>query len=170
MVGKYAQCAVLLMVNRLGQCLSAVLQAGVAQHPASPGTWADSHHSSMIRDGDGNREPRERGHCGLGLRAVTITSRKSGRRGLFFYPLPILLSWKMVWGLFLHDGLAHPKCAVGTAVVRLHWKKVADHVLPTGWLCYSLCAATGMFLNVAYSPNKCFCLYGKHLAACLNVV
>lgn len=120
MVGKYAQCAVLLMVNRLGQCLSAVLQAGVAQHPASPGTWADSHHSSMIRDGGGNREPRERGHCGLGLRAVTITSRKSGRRGLFFYPLPILLSWKMVWGLFLHDGLARPKCAVGTAVVRLH--------------------------------------------------
>lgn len=34
---------------------------------------------------------------------------------------------------------------------------------------YSLCGATGMFSNVAYSPNKYFYLAGT-LAACLNVV
>lgn len=40
MVRKYAQCAFLLMVDWLGQCPSAVLQAGESQHPAPPGTWA----------------------------------------------------------------------------------------------------------------------------------
>lgn len=34
MVGKYAQYAFLLMVDWLGQCPSAVLQAGESQHPA----------------------------------------------------------------------------------------------------------------------------------------
>lgn len=101
MVGEHAQCTVPFVVSWLGQRppSSSVLQVGVSQHPASPRTSADSRHGSVIGDGGGGREPRERGCCGLGQIAVTIAAGKGGGQGLFCCRLPHSFGMKGGFGL-----------------------------------------------------------------------
>lgn len=156
MVGKYAQCVFLLMLNWLGECPS-----------ASCIPWdLHSHHRSMIRGGGDSREPREHGHCELGQSAVTITSRRSRQvRALLPHSSPFF--WHERWFGALHDGFAHPKCAMGTTV-PLQWKKAASHVLTTGYVLFTVWCHWDVF-KCGIFPQEMF-LSGRHLTACLNVV
>lgn len=171
MVGKHAQCVVLLMVSWLGQCAlsSKVLQVAVLQHPASPRTCADSHHSSVIRGSGDSRDLRDHGHCGLGQIAVIIATRKGGRQGLFFSPLPDSSGMKGGFEL-LSAGWSCPskmfhgnKCCSSPLV-----KGSQPHTGHGMTMFCSLYGAIEMFTRVVSSPHKWFYLYGRCPAAYLN--
>lgn len=149
MVGKNAQCAFLLMVNWLGQCPSAVLQAGVSQHPAPQDL--DSHHSSLIRGGGGSRVPGNMGSVGLAKELWPSLPTKAGRWGLFFHPLLHSFGMEDGLGLFLHDGLAHPKCAMGAH----HWSsplKKGSWSCTAHRLCFTHCKVPLGFFQMWHIP------------------
>lgn len=93
MMGKYAQCAFLFMVNWLGQCPSAV-----SQHPESPGacTHTTAPWSEVVVAAG---SPGNMGTLGLAKALPPSLPGKAGRWGLCFCPL--LRSFGMKDGLGL---------------------------------------------------------------------
>lgn len=94
---------------------------------------------------------------------------QESRWGLFFYRLAHSFVMERWFGACF--------CMMALPIQNVPWEQLLFNSFKKRQLVtycpqamfYSLYGVTGMFSNVVYSPSKCFYLYGRHLAASLNV-
>lgn len=141
-----------------------MLQAGVSQHPAPLGLrLTPQPPGSEVVVAAGSM-----GAVGLAKELSPSLPGKAGRWGLFSTLFPFFWHERWFGARFCMMALPIQNVLQEQLLIISIEKRQLIMYCPQS-VFYSLCGATGMFSNVAYSPNKYFYLAGT-LAACLNVV